>query len=88
MTLNTAAGYGLNLTGGNLNDEVDLIAQLTTNGGSLSGLYDVNNFGYGLTDASVGGAGVYDNPQTAFWCCRAVRAAAPQAKLTSWPDRR
>lgn len=57
--LNTAAGYGLNLTGGNINGEVDLIAQLTTNGGSVSGLYDVNNFGYELTDASVGGGGVY-----------------------------
>ena len=57
--LNTAAGYGLNLTGSNINGEVDLIAQLTTNGGSVSGLYDVNNFGYGLTDASLGGGGVY-----------------------------
>ena len=59
LALNTAVGYGLNLTGGNFNGEVDLIAQLTTNGSSLGGLYDVNNFGYALTDASLGGGGVY-----------------------------
>jgi hypothetical protein len=59
LALGTAAGYALNLTGGNIDGEVDLIAQLTTDGGSVSGLYDVNNSGFGLTDASLGSGGVY-----------------------------
>jgi len=57
--MNNSAGYGLNLTGGNGNGEVDLVAQLTTSSGAVSGLYDVNNFGLGLTDASLGGSGTY-----------------------------
>ena len=58
-TLSTSAGYGLNLTGVNYDGEVDLIAQLTTNGSAASGLYDVNNFGFGVTDASLGTNGAW-----------------------------
>jgi hypothetical protein len=57
--LNTSAGYGLNLTGVNYDGEVDLIAQITTSGSVASGLYDVNNFGFGVTDASLGANGAW-----------------------------
>jgi hypothetical protein len=53
-TLSSSAGYGLNLSGANTLGEVDLIAQFTTNANTASGLYDVDNFGWLLTDADLG----------------------------------
>jgi hypothetical protein len=52
--LAASQGYGLNLTGYNSNGEVDLIAEITTTNDTMSGLYDVNNFGWLLSDASLG----------------------------------
>jgi hypothetical protein len=52
--LAASQGYGLNLTGFNSSGEVDLIAELTTTSDTMSGLYDVNNFGWLLTDAGLG----------------------------------
>jgi hypothetical protein len=55
-TLAASQGYGLNLSGSNRNGEADWIAQFTTSGSELNGLYDANNFGYLASDLSLGNA--------------------------------
>jgi hypothetical protein len=52
--LSASQGYGLNLSGANGNGEVDMIAEFTATGNSMSGLYDVNNFGSLISDYSLG----------------------------------
>ncbi|MHB8813318.1 MAG: hypothetical protein ACYDAE_08620 [Steroidobacteraceae bacterium] len=52
--LGSGQGYALNLSGGNQAGEVDMIGQLTITGSSASGIYDVNNLGLLITDASLG----------------------------------
>lgn len=54
-----SGSYGLNLTGLNARGEVDLIAQTTTSGGRLSGLYDVNNLDWLISDFSLGNGATY-----------------------------
>jgi hypothetical protein len=44
-TLASGQGYGLNLTGVNINGEEDDIAEFTNTGGTLAGLADFNDFG-------------------------------------------
>jgi hypothetical protein len=58
-SLNGAAGYALNLSGVNSAGEADMIAQFTTSGSAMSGIYDVNNLGLLISDASLGPNGVY-----------------------------
>jgi hypothetical protein len=58
-SLSSGQGYALNLTGGNVAGEMDMIAELTTSAGSASGIYDVNNLGLLVFDASLGEDGVY-----------------------------
>jgi len=53
-TISQTQGYGLNLSGANGNGEVDLISQFTTSSNALSGLYDVNNFGWIISGYSLG----------------------------------
>jgi hypothetical protein len=57
-SIDTSQGYGLNLSGDNGNGEVDSIAEFTTSGNALNGLYDANNLGYLVSDANLG-AGTY-----------------------------
>jgi len=55
-------GYALNLSGvnGNSGGEVDEIAEFVASGGSMSGLYDVNNLGVGLvSDFKLGSGASY-----------------------------
>lgn len=49
-----SSGYGLNLSGVNGNGEVDMTAEFSTNGDSMTGLYDVNNSGMLVSDLSLG----------------------------------
>lgn len=58
-SLSSGQGYALNLTGANAAGEADMIAEFTTSGDSASGIYDVNNLGFLVFDASLGGDGVY-----------------------------
>lgn len=58
-SLNSDAGYALNLSGANSAGEADMIAEFTTSGSTLSGIYDVNNLGLLISDASLGANGVY-----------------------------
>lgn len=58
-SLSSGQGYALNLTGANAAGEADMIGELTTSGGSATGIYDVNNLGWIVFDASLGGNGVY-----------------------------
>lgn len=58
-SLNSAAGYALNLSGANSGGETDLIAQFTTSGDAMSGIYDANNLGLLISDASLGSSGTY-----------------------------
>lgn len=58
-SLSSGQGYALNLTGANAAGEADMIAEFTTSGDSASGIYDVNNLGFLVFDASLGGEGVY-----------------------------
>jgi hypothetical protein len=53
-TIDSSQGYGLNLSGANGNGEVDSIAEFTTSGNTMNGLYDANNLGYLITDARLG----------------------------------
>jgi hypothetical protein len=53
-SIGTSQGYGLNLSGVNGNGEVDSIAEFTTSGSVMNGLYDTNNLGYLVSDASLG----------------------------------
>ncbi len=53
-SIEASQGYGLNLSGVNGNGEVDSIAEFTTSGSTMSGLYDANNLGYLVTGASLG----------------------------------
>lgn len=53
-SLNGTQGYALNLSGGNEAGEVDMIAQLSPSGSNPSGIYDVNNLGLLISDASLG----------------------------------
>jgi hypothetical protein len=53
-SIEASQGYGLNLSGVNGNGEVDSIAQFTTSGSAMSGLYDANNLGYLVTGANLG----------------------------------
>jgi hypothetical protein len=48
-------GYGLNLSGVNGNGEVDLISEFSTNTtNNMTGLYDVNNFGWTMSGFNLG----------------------------------
>ena len=58
-SLNGAAGYVLNLSGANSDGEADMIAEFTASGSAMSGIYDANNFGLLVLDASLGPNGVY-----------------------------
>jgi hypothetical protein len=58
-SLSGAAGYALNLSGANSGGEADMIAQFTTSGSAVSGIYDANNLGLLISDASLGQNGVY-----------------------------
>jgi hypothetical protein len=58
-SLAPSQGYGLNLTGLNVRGEVDLIAQTTTSAGGLSGLYDVNNLDWLISDFNLGNGATY-----------------------------
>jgi hypothetical protein len=58
-SLNGAAGFALNLSGANSDGEVDLIAELTTSGAAMSGIYDANNLGLLVLGASLGPDGSY-----------------------------
>lgn len=58
-SLNSAAGYALNLSGTNSDGEADMVAEFTTSGSTLSGIYDANNLGLLVLDASLGSNGVY-----------------------------
>jgi hypothetical protein len=58
-SLSSAAGYALNLTGANSDGEADMIAEFTTSSSALSGIYDANNLGLLVLDASLGSNGVY-----------------------------
>jgi hypothetical protein len=58
-SLNGAAGYALNLSGANSDGQADMIAQFTTSAGAMSGIYDANNRGLLIFDASLGPNGVY-----------------------------
>jgi hypothetical protein len=53
-TLASSQGYGLNLSGANNNGEVDLIAEFTATGNTMSGLYDANNSGLLTANNSLG----------------------------------
>jgi hypothetical protein len=53
-SLASSQGYGLNLSGANNDGEVDMIAEFTANGDNMTGLYDVNNSGLLVSDASLG----------------------------------
>jgi hypothetical protein len=53
-SIEASQSYGLNLSGVNGNGEVDSIAQFTTSGNTMTGLYDANNLGYLVTGASLG----------------------------------
>ena len=53
-TIDSSQGYGLNLSGANGIGEVDWIAEFTTSGNTMDGLYDANNLGYLITDARLG----------------------------------
>jgi hypothetical protein len=44
----------LNLSGANNDGEVDMIAEFTANGDTMTGLYDVNNSGLLVSDAGLG----------------------------------
>jgi len=59
-SLDSSQGYGLNLSGANPDGEADLIAEFTTNGGNMSGLYDVNNAGFLISDLGLG-TGTYSS---------------------------
>jgi hypothetical protein len=58
-SLASSQGYGLNLSGLNDRGEVDLIAQFTTSNGTTSGLYDVNNLDWLISDFSLGSNATY-----------------------------
>lgn len=58
-SLSSAAGYALNLSGANSDGEADLIAQFTTSGSTMSGIYDANNLGLLVLDASLGPNAAY-----------------------------
>jgi hypothetical protein len=58
-SLGSAAGYALNLSGANSGGEADMIAEFTTSGNTVGGIYDANNLGLLITDASLGPNGVY-----------------------------
>jgi hypothetical protein len=58
-SLNGDAGYALNLSGANSAGEADMIAEFTTSGSALSGIYDANNLGWLISDASLGPNGLY-----------------------------
>ncbi len=58
-SLNSAAGYALNLSGANSDGEADMISEFTASGSALSGIYDANNLGLLVLDASLGSNGVY-----------------------------
>jgi hypothetical protein len=60
-SLKGAAGYALNLSGANSGGEADMIAQFTTSGSAVSGIYDVNNLGLLISDAGLGPNGVYSS---------------------------
>jgi len=53
-SIEASQSYGLNLSGVNGNGEVDSIAQFTTSGSTMTGLYDANNLGYLVAGASLG----------------------------------
>ena len=53
-SLASSQGYGLNLSGANNDGEVDMIAEFTANGDTMTGLYDVNNSGLLVSDAGLG----------------------------------
>ena len=61
-SLNSTQGYALDLSGGNDAGEVDLIAELTPLGAGPDGIYDVNNLGLLIFDASLGGGVYAGNP--------------------------
>jgi hypothetical protein len=58
-SLNGAAGYALNLSGANSDGEADMIAEFTTSGSAMSGIYDANNLGLLVLGASLGPSGLY-----------------------------
>jgi len=58
-SLNSDAGYALNLSGANSAGETDMIAEFTTSGSAVSGIYDANDLGLLVTDASLGPNGAY-----------------------------
>ena len=53
-SLRSTQAYVLNLSGGNDGGEVDMIAELTPSGADPSGIYDANNLGLSIFDASLG----------------------------------
>jgi hypothetical protein len=53
-SLASSEGYGLNLSGANANGEVDMISEFTAASNTMSGLYDANNSGLLVSDASLG----------------------------------
>jgi hypothetical protein len=57
-SISGSSGYGLNLSGVNGNGEADMIAEFTTNGNNMTGLYDANNSGMLVSDLSLG-SGTY-----------------------------
>ncbi|MFZ0549169.1 MAG: hypothetical protein WAM21_00010 [Steroidobacteraceae bacterium] len=58
-SLNSAAGYALNLSGANSGGEADMIAEFTTSASGMSGIYDANDLGFLISDASLGPNGIY-----------------------------
>jgi hypothetical protein len=58
-SLSSGAGYALNLSGVNSGGEADMIAEFSTADGAMSGIYDANNLGLAVSDASLGPNGVY-----------------------------
>jgi hypothetical protein len=54
-SISQTQGYGLNLSGVNGNGEVDLISEFQTDtANNMTGLYDVNNFGWIMTGFNLG----------------------------------
>lgn len=61
-SLSSTQGYVLNLSGGNVGGEVDMIAELTPSGVDPSGIYDANNLGLSIFDASLGASAYTASP--------------------------
>jgi hypothetical protein len=58
-SINSSAGYALNLSGANSGGEADMIAEFATSGSTVGGIYDANNLGLLILGASLGPDGVY-----------------------------